>query len=39
MVLGGLSLALATTVLGLLDTIPALVGYNYLKNTIRDFAN
>jgi biopolymer transport protein TolQ len=38
MVLGGLSLALATTVLGLLDAIPALVGYNYLKNSIRDFA-
>lgn len=38
MVLGGLSLALATTVLGLLDAIPALIGYNYLKNTIRDFA-
>jgi len=38
MVLGGLSLALATTVLGLLDAIPALVGYNYLKNFIRDFA-
>lgn len=38
MVLGGLSLALATTVLGLLDAIPALVSYNYLKNTIRDFA-
>jgi len=38
MVLGGLSLALATTVLGLLDAIPALVGYNYLKNTIRDFS-
>lgn len=38
MVLGGLSLALATTVLGLLDAIPALVGYNYLKNNIRDFA-
>lgn len=36
-VLGGLSLALATTVLGLVDAIPALVGYNYLKNTIRDF--
>lgn len=33
MVLGGLSLALATTVLGLLDAIPALIGYNYLKNT------
>ncbi len=37
MVLGGLSLALATTVLGLLDAIPALIGYNYLKNAIRDF--
>lgn len=37
MVLGGLSLALATTVLGLLDAIPSLIGYNYLKNTIRDF--
>lgn len=37
MVLGGLSLALATTVLGLLDAIPALVGYNYLKNTIAAF--
>lgn len=36
-VLSGLSLALATTVLGLLDAIPALIGYNYLKNTIRDF--
>lgn len=37
MVLGGLSLALATTVLGLVDAIPALIGYNYLKNNIRDF--
>lgn len=37
MVLGGLSLALATTVLGLLDAIPALIGYNYLKNNIKDF--
>lgn len=37
MVLGGLSLALATTVIGLIDAIPALIGYNYLKNTIRDF--
>lgn len=36
-VLAGLSLALATTVLGLLDAIPALIGYNYLKNTIRDY--
>ncbi len=37
MVLGGLSLALATTVLGLLDAIPALIGYNYLKHSIKDF--
>jgi biopolymer transport protein TolQ len=37
MVLGGLSLALATTVLGLIDAIPALIGYNYLKNTIGSF--
>lgn len=36
-ILGGLSLALATTVLGLVDAIPALVGYNYLKNVIRNF--
>ncbi len=36
-VLGGLSLALATTVLGLVDAIPALIGYNYLKNNIREF--
>jgi biopolymer transport protein TolQ len=37
MILGGLSLALATTVLGLIDAIPALIGYNYLKNAVRDF--
>ena len=37
MVLGGLSLALATTVLGLIDAIPALIGYNYLKSRTRDF--
>lgn len=36
-VLGGISLALATTVLGLIDAIPALIGYNYLKNNVRDF--
>lgn len=36
-ILSGLSLALATTVLGLVDAIPALIGYNYLKNTIQDF--
>jgi len=36
-VLGGLSLALTTTVVGLLNAIPALIGYNYLKNTISEF--
>lgn len=36
-ILGGLSLALATTVLGLIDAIPALIGYNYLKNVVYDF--
>lgn len=38
-VLSGLSLALATTVLGLIDAIPALIGFNYLKNGSRDFQN
>lgn len=37
MILGGISLALATTVLGLIDAIPALIGYNYLRNNVRDF--
>lgn len=36
-VLSGLSLALTTTVIGLVDAIPALIGYNYLKNQISDF--
>lgn len=36
-VLGGLSLALATTVMGLLNAIPAQVGYNYLKNGFNDY--
>ncbi len=36
-ILGGLSLALTTTVIGLVDAIPALIGYNYLKNVIHDF--
>lgn len=35
-VLTGLSLALTTTVLGLLVAIPALVGYNYLKAQAQD---
>lgn len=37
-ILGGLSMALATTVVGLIDAIPALIGYNYLKNSINDFS-
>lgn len=37
MVIGGLSLALATTVLGLVDAIPALIGYNYLRNRVGEF--
>ena len=36
-ILGGISLALVTTVLGLVDAIPALIGYNYFKNTIAGF--
>lgn len=35
--LSGLSLALAATVLGLLIAIPALVGFNYLKNASREY--
>lgn len=34
-ILGGLSTALATTVLGLVIAIPALIAYNFLKNTTR----
>lgn len=37
MVLGGISLALTTTVMGLLNAIPAVIAYNYLKNSIRNF--
>jgi biopolymer transport protein TolQ len=36
-ILGGLSMALATTVFGLIIAIPALVAYNYLKQNIQDF--
>lgn len=35
--LSGLSMALATTVIGLIVAIPALVGFNYLKNTLREY--
>lgn len=34
-ILGGLSTALTTTVLGLLIAIPALIGYSYLKNAVK----
>lgn len=36
-VISGLSMALATTVLGLLVAIPALVAHNYLKSVIKEF--
>jgi len=38
-VLGGLSTALVTTVLGLIIAIPALISYNYLKHTIKNYAS
>jgi biopolymer transport protein TolQ len=38
-VLGGLSTALATTVLGLVIAIPALISYNYLKNSLNTLAS
>jgi len=38
-ILGGLSTALATTVLGLVIAIPALIAYNYLKNTVRHYTS
>jgi len=39
LILGGLSTALATTVLGLVIAIPALIAYNYLKNTIKHLSS
>lgn len=36
-ILSGLSLALTTTVIGLINAIPALIGYNAIKNMISDF--
>jgi biopolymer transport protein TolQ len=38
-VLGGLSTALSTTVLGLVIAIPALISYNYLKNSVKNFSS
>ena len=35
--LTGLSMALTTTVIGLVIAIPAIIGYNYLKNAARDY--
>lgn len=36
-ILSGLSLALTTTVIGLVNAIPALIGYSMIKNKISDF--
>jgi biopolymer transport protein TolQ len=36
-ILSGLSMALATTVIGLVVAIPALIAYNYLKHALKDF--
>lgn len=36
-ILGGISTALATTVLGLIIAIPALIAYNYLKSSIHQY--
>lgn len=38
-ILGGLSTALATTVLGLVIAIPALISYNYLRNTVKTLSS
>ena len=38
-ILSGLSTALATTVLGLVIAIPALIFYNYLKNGLKEFSS
>lgn len=37
-VMGGLAMALGTTVLGLLVAIPALIAYNYLKSSVSQFS-
>lgn len=37
LIMGGLSMALGTTIVGLVVAIPALVGYNYLKNALIQF--
>ena len=38
-ILGGLSTALATTVLGLIIAIPALIAYNYLRSSLKNYAS
>lgn len=38
-ILGGLSTALATTVLGLVIAIPALIAYNYFRNALRNYSS
>jgi biopolymer transport protein TolQ len=38
-ILGGLSTALATTVLGLVIAIPALIAYNYLRNSLKNYVS
>ncbi len=37
-IMGGLAMALGTTVAGLLVAIPALIGYNYLRSAITQFS-
>lgn len=37
-IMGGLAMALGTTVAGLVVAIPALIGYNYLRSTIAHFS-
>jgi biopolymer transport protein TolQ len=38
-IIGGLSTALSTTVLGLVIAIPALISYNYLRNSLKTFTS
>ncbi len=38
-VLSGLSMALGTTVVGILVAIPALIAYNYLKQVVEDYSS
>lgn len=39
LVMDGLAMALGTTVVGLLVAIPALIGFNYLRNAVNSAAN